>query len=119
MLADKLSMLSQVKIKTIRGIPLVNVTENNLSAVEKNIKFVMDKVVSVLVLLIFSPMYLYIARRVKKDSLGPVFFRQERIGYMGETFYIYKFRTMYVDAEDNGPLLSSEKDKRITRSAIY
>ena len=113
-LADKLSMLSQVKIKTIRGIPLVNVTENNLSAVEKNIKFVMDKVVSVLVLLIFSPMYLYIAWRVKKDSLGPVFFRQERIGYMGKPFYIYKFRTMYVDAEDNGPLLSSEKDKRIT-----
>ena len=113
-LADKLSMLSQVKIKTIRGIPLVNVTENNLSAVEKNIKFVMDKVVSVLVLLIFSPMYLYIAWRVKKDSPGPVFFRQERIGYMGKPFYIYKFRTMYVDAEDNGPLLSSEKDKRIT-----
>ena len=113
-LADKLSMLSQVKIKTIRGIPLVNVTENNLSAVEKNIKFVMDKVVSVLVLLILSPMYLYIAWRVKKDSPGPVFFRQERIGYMGKPFYIYKFRTMYVDAEDNGPLLSSEQDKRIT-----
>ena len=114
MLADKLSMLSQVKIKTIRGIPLVNVTENNLSAVEKNIKFVMDKVVSVLVLLIFSPMYLYIAWRVKKDSPGPVFSARERIGYMGKPFYIYKFRTMYVDAEDNGPLLSSEKDKRIT-----
>lgn len=113
-LADKLSMLSQVKIKTIRGIPLVNVTENNLSSVEKNIKFVMDKVLSVLVLLILSPMYLYIAWRVKKDSPGPVFFRQERIGYMGKPFYIYKFRTMYTDAEDNGPLLSSEKDKRIT-----
>ena len=113
-LADKLSMLSQVKIKTIRGIPLVNVTENNLSSVEKNIKFVMDKVLSVLVLLILSPMYLYIAWRVKKDSPGPVFFRQERIGYMGKPFYIYKFRTMYIDAEDNGPLLSSEKDKRIT-----
>ncbi|RHU30685.1 sugar transferase [Parabacteroides sp. TM07-1AC] len=113
-LADKLSMLSQVKIKTIRGIPLVNVTENNLSAVEKNIKYVMDKVLSALVLVLLSPMYLYIAWRVKKDSPGPVFFRQERIGYMGKPFYIYKFRTMYIDAEDKGPLLASEKDKRIT-----
>lgn len=113
-LADKLSMLSQVKIKTIRGIPLVNVTENNLSAVEKNIKYVMDKVLSALVLVLLSPMYLYIAWRVKKDSPGSVFFRQERIGYMGKPFYIYKFRTMYTDAEDKGPLLASEKDKRIT-----
>ena len=113
-LADKLSMLSQVKIKTIRGIPLVNVTENNLSAVEKNIKYVMDKILSALVLVLLSPMYLYIAWRVKKDSPGPVFFRQERIGYMGKPFYIYKFRTMYTDAEDKGPLLASEKDKRIT-----
>lgn len=113
-LADKLSMLSQVKIKTIRGIPLVNVTDNNFSAVEKNIKLFMDRVLSILVLVLLSPMYLYIAWRVKRDSPGPVFFRQERIGYMGKPFMIYKFRTMYVGAEDNGPLLSSENDERIT-----
>lgn len=113
-LADKLSMLSQVKIKTIRGIPLVNVTDNNFSQVEKNIKLFMDKAISALVLFLFSPMYLYIAYRVKKDSPGPVFFRQERIGYMGKPFMIYKFRTMYVGAEDKGPLLSSENDERIT-----
>lgn len=113
-LADKLSMLSKVRIKTIRGIPLVNVTDSNLSEVEKNIKFVADKVVSALVLIVLSPMYLYIGWRVKKDSPGPVFFRQERIGYMGRPFYIYKFRTMYVNAEESGPLLSSEKDGRIT-----
>lgn len=113
-LADKLSMLSQVKIKTIHGIPLVNVTDNNFSAVEKNIKLFMDKVISVLVLVLFSPMYLYLVCRVKKDSPGPVFFRQERIGYMGKPFTIYKFRTMYVGAESKGPLLSSENDERIT-----
>lgn len=113
-LADQLSMLSKVRIKTIRGIPLVNVTDSNMSEVEKNIKFVADKVVSALVLIVLSPMYLYIAWRVKKDSPGPVFFRQERIGYVGRPFYIYKFRTMYVNAEENGPLLSSEKDRRIT-----
>lgn len=113
-LADKLSMLSQVKIKTIRGIPLVNVTENNFSSVEKNIKLFLDKVISLFVLILFSPMYAYIAYRVKKDSPGPVFFRQERIGYMGKPFMIYKFRTMYMGAEDRGPLLSSENDERVT-----
>lgn len=113
-LADKLSMLSQVKIKTIRGIPLVNVTENNFSSVEKNIKLFLDKVISLFVLVLFSPMYAYIAYRVKKDSPGPVFFRQERIGYMGKPFMIYKFRTMYMGAEDRGPLLSSENDERVT-----
>lgn len=113
-LADKLNMLSQVKIKTIRGIPLINVTDNNFSPIEKNIKLFLDRIISILVLVLLSPMYIYIAWRVKKDSPGPVFFRQERIGYMGKPFMIYKFRTMYVGAEDKGPLLSSENDDRIT-----
>lgn len=112
--ADKLSMLSKVKIKTIRGIPLVDVTDNNFSPVEKNIKWFSDKFLSVVVLVLLSPLYAYIAWRVKKDSAGPVFFRQERIGYMGQPFTIYKFRTMYMDAEEKGPLLSHENDERIT-----
>lgn len=114
MLADKSNMLSQIKIKTIRGIPLVDVTDNNFSPTEVNIKLFIDKVLSVMALFILSPLYLYIAWRVKKDSPGPVFFRQERIGYMGKPFFIYKFRTMYVGAEDQGPLLSCEQDSRIT-----
>lgn len=113
-LADGRGALSQVKIKTIRGIPLVDVTEDNLSEVERNIKFVADKVLSAMVLILLSPMYAYIAWRVKRDSAGPAFFRQERIGYMGKPFYIYKFRTMYVDAEEDGPQLSSEDDRRVT-----
>lgn len=112
--ADQLSMLSKVKIKTIRGIPLVDVTDNNFSSVEKNIKWFSDKFLSVLVLSVLSPLYVYIAWRVKKDSPGPIFFRQERIGYMGRPFIIYKFRTMYLDAEEKGPLLSHENDTRIT-----
>jgi lipopolysaccharide/colanic/teichoic acid biosynthesis glycosyltransferase len=48
------------------------------------------------------------------DSKGPVFIKQERIGYLGKPFMIYKFRTMRDDAEKDGPLLSSENDERIT-----
>ena len=50
----------------------------------------------------------------EEDSPGPVFFRQERIGYLGQPFWMYKFRTMYVNAEENGPSLSSEDDLRAT-----
>lgn len=113
-LADNSNVLAKVNIKTIHGIPLVDLTDNNFSEAEKNIKLFLDKIVSVLALIILSPFLLYIAIRVKRDSPGPVFFRQERIGYMGKPFTIYKFRTMYVNAEEKGPLLSVENDPRIT-----
>jgi exopolysaccharide biosynthesis polyprenyl glycosylphosphotransferase len=114
-LADKSSnMLSKVKIKTILGLPLVDVTDNNFSGAEKNIKFWMDKSIAALALILLCPVYLYIALKVKKDSPGPVFFRQERIGYRGRPFMMYKFRTMFTGSENNGPLLSNENDNRVT-----
>ena len=81
---------------------------------EKNIKLSLDKVVSILILLFLSPVYLYLMLRVKMDSKGPVFIRQERIGQGGKPFMICKFRTMYDGAEKNGPALSTINDKRIT-----
>lgn len=113
-LADRFNMLSKIQLRTIRGIPLVDVMDNNFSPAEQNIKLFLDKVCSVVALLLLSPLFAYIAWRVKKDSPGPVFFRQERIGYLGQPFWMYKFRTMYVNAEENGPSLSSEDDLRVT-----
>ena len=113
-LADRFNMLSKIQLRTIRGIPLVDVTDNNFSPAEQNIKLFLDKVCSVVALLLLSPLFAYIAWRVKKDSPGPVVFRQERIGYLGQPFWMYKFRTMYVNAEENGPSLSSEDDLRVT-----
>lgn len=114
MLADNSNILAKVNIKTIQGVPLVDVTDNNFSPAEKNIKLFLDKVGSLLALILLSPLFLAIALRVKKSSKGPVFFKQERIGYLGKPFTIYKFRTMYTDAEESGPLLSVENDPRIT-----
>jgi exopolysaccharide biosynthesis polyprenyl glycosylphosphotransferase len=113
-LADKSFVLSKARIKTILGVPLVDVTDNNLSEAEKNIKFLSDKLISISALLLLSPLFVYIIRRIKKDSSGPVFFRQERIGYMGRPFMMHKFRTMYENAENDGPLLASENDSRVT-----
>lgn len=113
-LANDANMLAKVNIKTIYGAPLIDLTNNNMSECEKNIKLFCDKVVSILVIILFSPFYLYISWRIKKESPGPVIFKQERIGYLGKPFTIYKFRTMYEGSESNGPLLSNENDPRIT-----
>jgi exopolysaccharide biosynthesis polyprenyl glycosylphosphotransferase len=107
-------LTGRIKIKTISGVPLIDITDNNFSEGEKNIKLSLDKLISLFVLLLLSPVYLYLAVRVKKDSKGPIFIRQERIGYHGKPFMMYKFRTMRKDAEKNGPSLSSENDERIT-----
>ncbi len=66
-------------------------------------------------LLVLSPLLILIARRIKKEDGGPIFYRGERVGRHGKTFRIYKFRTMVVDAEKIGPCSTSEEDPRITR----
>lgn len=78
------------------------------------VKRVMDLTVSVIALVLLAPAMGVIALLVRLSSPGPIIFRQERIGKGGRPFTIYKFRTMYVDAERNGPALSREGDPRIT-----
>ena len=112
--AEKDNPFYTADVKTIHGIPLIEVTANNFSEAGKNIKQAVDKLVSVLVLILFSPLYAYIAIGVKMSSSGTVFFRQERIGFMGRPFTIYKFRTMYADAASQGPLLTEKDDPRVT-----
>ncbi|MDR0835504.1 MAG: sugar transferase [Tannerella sp.] len=112
---DKNSLLSKIKVKNIYSMPFVDVTENNFSEAEKNIKLLMDKVIALSVLVLLSPLYLYISLKVKADSKGAVFFRQERIGYRGKPFTILKFRTMYADSDKQGPLLTERDDKRVTK----
>ncbi|MDR2232803.1 MAG: sugar transferase [Tannerella sp.] len=111
---EKSNPLFRAEIKSIHGIPLVDVTMNNFSDAGKNIKYAMDKILSVCFLILFSPLYLYLAVHVKLSSQGPVFFRQERIGYRGRPFIINKFRTMYINPENNGPLLTEKDDPRVT-----
>ena len=113
-MVDKSNFLSKAKINTIQGLPVIDVTENNFSEAEKNIKWFIDKAIALCVLILFSPLYAYISVRVKAESKGSVFFRQERIGYMGKPFVIYKFRTMFDDASEQGPLLTARDDKRVT-----
>ena len=79
-----------------------------------SVKRFIDVTVSVIVLICFSWLYLLIGLVVRLGSKGPMFFKQERIGIHGKPFYIYKYRTMLVDAEKEGPALSSANDPRVT-----
>ena len=113
-MVDKKNFLSKAKINTIHGLPVIEVTENNFSEAEKNIKWFIDKILSFCVLILFSPVFAYISVKVKAGSKGPVFFKQERIGYRGKPFIIYKFRTMFEETTLQGPLLTARDDKRVT-----
>ena len=77
-------------------------------------KRVFDIVVSFLMLLVLSPVFLVLAIAIKLDSRGPVFYRQVRITQYGKAFRIHKFRSMVQDA-DRGSLVTVGNDSRITR----
>lgn len=80
----------------------------------KYIKRAFDVIVSVIILLVAALPMLLVALLIKIDSEGPVLFKQKRLGLNHKVFYIYKFRSMIVDAEKSG-VYSDDKDKRLTR----
>jgi polysaccharide biosynthesis protein PslA len=104
-----------VQTSNVMGIPLIDVHSGLLPSWQKNIKRFIDLVFSFIALIVLSPVLIYAAIRTKFSSKGPIFYLQERIGYKGIAFTIYKFRSMMEDAEKNGPLLSSHDDPRITK----
>lgn len=109
-------MTASIKLEDIYGFPLVDLTHSSMSESEKNIKRTLDIIASGITLIALSPLFLFLAIRVKLDSKGPVFYRQERIGLKERPFDIIKFRTMRTDAEADGPQLSSDDDPRVTKS---
>ncbi|MBW6394564.1 sugar transferase [Thermus sp. SYSU G05001] len=84
----------------------------------KTSKRVFDLCLAIPGLLLLAPLFLLIALLIKLDDGGPVFFRQERVGYRGRRFRIWKFRTMRVDAEQQGSLTVGD-DPRITRAGRW
>lgn len=94
--------------------PLLMSRNMGLSAEQKFIKRTTDILISAMAIVVFSPLMLIIALCVKLYDRGPVFYRQERLTYMGKPFMIFKFRSMCVDSEKNGARLASKHDSRIT-----
>ncbi|WP_454301297.1 sugar transferase [Salana multivorans] len=118
----------RIHLRRVEGLPLMYVSLPQFSGVAHVVKRAMDIVISLLVLVLASPLYLAIAIAIKLDDGGPVFFRQERVGLGGRLFRIWKFRTMVQDAasrvteladaganEGAGVLFKMKKDPRVTR----
>jgi len=82
-------------------------------------KYFFDLIFSLLCLLILLPFFVIVGIWIKLDSPGPVFFRQLRVGRFGNLFYIYKFRTMYLNTANKGILITVANDPRVSRSGRF
>lgn len=117
----------QRKIETYgtMGLSSDMMTENiiafipdGMNGFERNTKRIMDMLLSACCLVVFSPLMLLSYLLIKIDDGGPAIFKQERLGRFGRPFYIYKFRSMRLDAEKSGPKLShsgGDDDPRLTK----
>lgn len=103
------------KISSMFGEPLIQVRQDLMPAWQYNFKRLVDVVGSGIAIILLSPFYIFLFIGVKLSSKGPVFYSHERIGIYGKPFTIYKFRSMFIGSEKNGPALSSDGDSRITK----
>jgi len=117
---------SKVYINRIGTVPVLEIIEEPLSPMALKIKRTFDFTLSLLGLIILSPLFLLIAVLIKLESEGPIIFKQKRVGKNGKVFDFYKFRSMYKDAEKRqkelekfnitgGPTFKIPDDPRITK----
>ncbi|MFI6262302.1 sugar transferase [Micromonospora sp. NPDC051006] len=115
----------RIHVRPIEGLPLLNVEEPTISGLSLLTKSVLDRAAALLGMVLLSPVLLAIAIAIKVSDPGPVMFRQTRIGYQGRAFKVWKFRTMYTDAEQrlealreqnesDGLLFKIKDDPRVT-----
>jgi len=125
-LLDWYSMqIAKTKLGELHGMPLLTLTTTPVSEAKLLLKRAFDVIVSVLLLILLSPLFLIVSALIKLTSPGPVFFKQERCGLGGRRFKFYKFRSMNIDAEErkkglehlnemSGPVFKIKDDPRIT-----
>ena len=101
------------------GMPVISVCETPFTGASGTVKWISDMVLSVLILILISPILLIIAAAVKFGSPGPVIFKQRRYGLDGDEILVYKFRSMSV-CEDGGNIQQAQKnDSRLTRLGAF
>jgi exopolysaccharide biosynthesis polyprenyl glycosylphosphotransferase len=106
----------QARTSQLYGFPLIDIMPQLMPEWEKKIKRLMDVVISILLIILTSPIVIITAIAIKRESKGPIFYKQERSGLDGKVFKIIKFRSMRADAEKlSGPVWSTKDDPRITK----
>ncbi len=115
----ELRLLNQ-SITDIAGIPLINLCESPMAGTNKLLKVFEDKILSLFLLVLLSPLFIIIPALIRLSSKGPIFYYQERMGWNGELFNIIKFRSMPIDTEKvSGPVWSKIGDNRATRLGAF
>ena len=110
------TLYGRVRTAAIRGVPLIDVFPDLLSPGERSLKRALDILVSLIVLVVGSPVLLLIVLAIRLDSRGPALYVQKRVGRGGRIFTLYKFRSMVHNAEAyTGPVWAGKRDPRITR----
>ncbi|MCB0706743.1 MAG: sugar transferase [Saprospiraceae bacterium] len=107
-------MLGSVKMTSVFGAVLIEIEQGLMPKWQRLVKRIMDVGISAFMLILLAPLILYIMIRVRLSSDGPIMFKQQRIGLNSQPFTIFKFRSMYIDAEAAGPQLSNDNDPRCT-----
>ena len=103
------------RTEQISGVPLIEVNFQESSWSSSGMKRLFDLIFSFLLLIVLSPFFVFVGILIKITSKGPIIYSQERLGYMGKPYWIYKFRSMIVNAEEkSGPVWASDDDPRVT-----
>lgn len=118
--------VKRMSMREIAGIPLMQVSNIGFFGFNLFLKSAIDYLLGIVIFIVFIPIYLIVGLAIKIDSPGPVFYRQKRLTKGCRVFYMYKFRSMFVDAdkrlselrecnEADGPIFKMKKDPRITK----
>ena len=113
---------SEVSTPVSKFVPKDAFIPDGMSAFSRNVKRMFDCFAALLAIIVFSPLYLICYVLIKREDGGPAIYKQERIGRFGRPFYIYKFRSMRMDAEKLGPQLShagGNADPRLTKVGAF
>ena len=102
--------VSSASMSELDGMPVISSSQGLLNPVNIAVKTVIDYIGAVIALVIFSPVMVWAAYRIKKEDGGPVFFIQDRIGWKGKHFMTYKFRSMYTNADEITKKLFSDPE---------
>ncbi|MBN1291032.1 MAG: sugar transferase [Candidatus Latescibacteria bacterium] len=112
--ADVLS--GRMMFNQLYGFPMVRILSEPIPPWEKNVKRLIDVCFALTVIVLLFPLFCIVAVVIKLESKGPVFYIQERVGYRGKIFKLWKFRSMVADAEKHsGPVWAEKNDSRMTR----
>ena len=107
-------LTGSVKMNSIFGALLIEVNPEIMPNWQRTVKRSFDLIFSFLAIILLSPIFVILSILIKTGSKGAIIYKQERVGLNGIPFFIYKFRSMYIGSEKDGPQLSSKNDQRIT-----